>query len=236
MEKVAIKDLILRTCLMTLAMTVFSFGMTLFLATQWGSSALPTLQQALFQKFGIDYGLSNVLFNGVILLIFLFWDRRYFHVGTLVVLLLPGYVMDFARYILGFLFEMNLSIPMCVLLLAIGSVLCAMGMSVYYPSGIGMGAQDMIILKLQAIFKISFKVAYYIMNGTILILGIALGGSWGVGTLVSLFVIGYLAEFFMKFTKVPVYRLTHQYARLSREFPEKAKELGLYQEEDIKLS
>lgn len=69
------------------------------------------------------------------------------------------------------------------------------------------------------------------MNGTILVIGIALGGSWGVGTLVSLFVIGYLAEFFMKFTRIPFYRLTHQNDRLIKEFPEKAVELGLIAEE-----
>lgn len=177
MEKVSVKNAIIRMLYMMFAMTLFSFGMILFLAGNLGSTSVATLQQAMYNNYNVSFGVSNFIINGSVLLIFLIIDRKYFHVGTLLVLVWPGVAMDFARYLLNPLFTLQMTLPLALVLSVAGAVLCATGLSIFLPTGVGLGPMDMLVFKIQEKLKISFKIAYYMVNGVFLVAGILLGGS-----------------------------------------------------------
>ncbi len=81
-----------------------------------------------------------------------------------------------------------------VALLGVGTVMLAVGVAFYLASDLGASAQDSLFVGLYQRYRVRPGIIRFVMDGTLVVVGIALGGQFGVGTFVLTVAIPLLIE------------------------------------------
>jgi uncharacterized membrane protein YczE len=171
----------------------FGFGIALFLRANLGLAPWDIFHKGLSKKLDISIGLVIV---GVGLLLLLLWIplRQRPGVGTILNAIEIGLVVNLTKPLIGEpdqLFIRALMVIAGVLVIGLGSAL-------YIGAGLGSGPRDGLMLGLSkrsiAGRQISIRVARTVVEITVMIAGLFLGGSIGIGTLIFMFGIGPLVQ------------------------------------------
>jgi uncharacterized membrane protein YczE len=89
-----------------------------------------------------------------------------------------------------------------VALLVCGIVVIAVGSALYIGAGLGTGPRDSLMMLVARKTKLSIGASRAIVEGSALVIGIVLGGSAGVGTVVFAVTIGPAVQLFFKLFKM----------------------------------
>ena len=171
----------------------FGFGITLFLRANLGLAPWDIFHKGLSKKLDISIGLVIV---GVGLLLLLLWIplRQRPGVGTILNALEIGFVVNLTKPLVG---EPD-QLVMRTLMVIAGVLVIALGSALYIGAGLGSGPRDGLMLGLSkrsiAGRQISIRLARTVIELTVMVAGLFLGGSIGVGTLIFMFGIGPLVQ------------------------------------------
>jgi uncharacterized membrane protein YczE len=165
----------------------FGFGITLFIRANLGLAPWDIFHKGLSEKLDVSIGLVIV---GVGLLLLLLWIplRQKPGVGTVLNALEIGFVVNLTKPLIG---EPDQLVMSTFMVIALGSAL-------YIGAGLGSGPRDGLMLGLSQRSiggrRISIRVARTTIELTVMIAGLFLGGSIGIGTLIFMFGIGPLVQ------------------------------------------
>ena len=171
----------------------FGFGITLFIRANLGLAPWDIFHKGLSEKLDVSIGLVIV---GVGLLLLLLWIplRQKPGVGTVLNALEIGFVVNLTKPLIG---EPD-QLVMRTLMVIAGVLVIALGSALYIGAGLGSGPRDGLMLGLSQRSiggrRISIRVARTTIELTVMIAGLLLGGSIGVGTLIFMFGIGPLVQ------------------------------------------
>ena len=171
----------------------FGFGITLFLRANLGLAPWDIFHKGLSKKLDISIGLVIV---GVGLLLLLLWIplRQRPGVGTILNALEIGFVVNLTKPLVG---EPDQLVVRTLMVIA-GVLVIALGSALYIGAGLGSGPRDGLMLGLSkrsiAGRPISIRLARTVIELTVMVAGLFLGGSIGVGTLIFMFGIGPLVQ------------------------------------------
>jgi uncharacterized membrane protein YczE len=171
----------------------FGFGITLFLHANLGLAPWDIFHKGLSKKLDLSIGLVIV---GVGLLLLLLWIplRQRPGVGTILNALEIGFVVNLTKPLIG---EPDQLIIRALMVIA-GVLVIGLGSALYIGAGLGSGPRDGLMLGLSKYSikgrQISIRVARTAVEITVMIAGLLLGGSIGVGTLIFMFGIGPLVQ------------------------------------------
>ena len=171
----------------------FGFGIALFLRANLGLAPWDIFHKGLSKKLDISIGLVIV---GVGLLLLLLWIplRQRPGVGTILNALEIGFVVNLTKPLVG---EPD-QLVMRTLMVIAGVLVIALGSALYIGAGLGSGPRDGLMLGLSkrsiAGRPISIRLARTVIELTVMVAGLFLGGSIGVGTLIFMFGIGPLVQ------------------------------------------
>lgn len=181
----------LARCIIGLAF--FGFGITLFIRADLGLAPWDIFHKGLSKKLDISIGL---VIEGVGVLLLLLWIplRQRPGVGTILNALEIGLVVDLTRPWIG---EPD-QVLARILMVLLGLVVIGVGSALYIGAGLGPGPRDGLMLglskKSMAGRAISIRLARTVIEISVVIAGLFLGGTVGVGTLVFMFGIGPLVQ------------------------------------------
>ena len=181
----------LARCIAGLAL--FGFGITLFLRANLGLAPWDIFHKGLSKKLDISIGLVIV---GVGLLLLLLWIplRQRPGVGTILNAIEIGLVVNLTKPLIG---EPDQLIIRALMVIA-GVLVIGLGSALYIGAGLGSGPRDGLMLGLSKYairgHQISIRVARTFVELTVMVAGLFLGGSIGVGTLIFMFGIGPLVQ------------------------------------------
>lgn len=181
----------LARCIIGLAF--FGFGITLFIRANLGLAPWDIFHKGLSEKLDVSIGLVIV---GVGLLLLLLWIplRQKPGVGTVLNALEIGFVVNLTKPLIG---EPD-QLVMRMLMVIAGVLVIALGSALYIGAGLGSGPRDGLMLGLSQRSiggrRISIRVARTTIELTVMIAGLFLGGSIGIGTLIFMFGIGPLVQ------------------------------------------
>ncbi|MDX6397927.1 MAG: hypothetical protein QOJ43_1335 [Gaiellaceae bacterium] len=168
-------------------------GIACFLESELGLPPWDVLHQGLAEQLGISFGAANVVVSVVILA--LAWLlRARIGLGTFLNALLIG------SFLIGLtaldpvasLSDESLGVRIC--LLALAMVCFGLGSAFYISAAMGAGPRDSLMLVLSARFGVRIGVARTALELAALALGFALGGTFGLGTVVFALGIGPAVE------------------------------------------
>ena len=171
----------------------FGFGITLFIRANLGLAPWDIFHKGLSEKLDVSIGLVIV---GVGLLLLLLWIplRQKPGGGTVLNALEIGFVVNLTKPLIG---EPDQLVMRTFMVIA-GVLVIALGSALYIGAGLGSGPRDGLMLGLSQRSiggrRISIRVARTTIELTVMIAGLFLGGSIGIGTLIFMFGIGPLVQ------------------------------------------
>ena len=178
---------------------IMAYSITLFLKADIGADPLTLFIDGLSNLLGKSYGDTSIYYTGTILAIGLIVARKYISIGTFLGVICLGPFVNLFEPITESMFGNDMSVFARIMLMLLAQVLLCLAIGFIISIRFGMGGTDAILFKLNEKFKIKYqhlKVAVDTINA---ILGVILGGTIGIGTLVAVCTTGFLSVIFVRF-------------------------------------
>lgn len=182
---------LIRLVLLYVGLVVFGFSLALIVAAELGNAPWDVFHQGVSDLIGLSIGVVVILTSGVVLLGWIPLRERV-GIGTISNAVVVGLALDASLAVLP---ELTTWAPRAGALVA-GVVLNGMATGMYVGAGLGPGPRDGLMTGL-ARRGWSIRLVRTTIELVVLATGIALGGTFGVGTVVFAATIGPLAQVFI---------------------------------------
>ena len=196
------RELAVRVVLLLAGLCVAHLGVTLFLQSDLGSDPFNVFVQGLFRGIpwpafaAMTHGRTHLLVSLVILLVLLAVDLSYVGIGTVLCMALGGPIIDVYTLWLSPVIHGGLPLPLRLALLVAGCVILAFGMTIVIRSRAGTGPNDLVAVVLSDKLRKPFGPVRIGVDLTFALVGLALGGVVGLGTVICAFLVGPAAQLF----------------------------------------
>lgn len=202
MKRRSFREMAVRVVLLLIGLWIAHLGVTLFLQTNLGSDPFNVFVQGLFRAIpwpewaGMTHGRVHLLVSLLIMVVLLVVDRSYVGIGTVLCMALGGPIIDvYTLWLSPFLNE-KLPLAVRVPMLAVGCVILAFGMTIVIRSQAGTGPNDLVAVVLSDKSRKPFGPVRIGVDLTFALVGFALGGVVGIGTIICAFLVGPAAQLF----------------------------------------
>lgn len=185
-------------------LTIAHLGVTLFLLTNLGSDPYNVLVQGVYRTLSnltgwefLTHGRVHIALCFLIILILLATDKTYIKIGTVLCMIFGGPIIDMFTLILKPVVSENSPLPYKLIILALGCVILAYGMTIVIKSDAGTGPNDLVAVVISDKTKRSFGIVRVITDISFVLAGFLLGGSVGLGTVICAACVGPVANIFL---------------------------------------
>ena len=141
----------------------------------------------------MPYGTGAALINIIIILLIYCYKKKYIHISSFLAIFLIGYSADFLMYVLGYL-DINTTFQINLVLSIVGCYFQALGTVIYIQAGLGVGALDVVAEIVSDEFNFDYQVVRMLYDAILLMIGFALGGIVGLGSILSLVLSGWMMK------------------------------------------
>lgn len=179
------------TVVVGLALT--GVGIAALIQSGLGLGAWDVLHEGIAEHTGLSFGLVVILVTVVALVPYWPLGERV-HIGTVLNIFVAGIVID---AVLSWTSPAD-SWWLRIVFMVSGVVVFALGQGIYLAPKLGAGAREGLMMGIHRRFGVSIRLTRFLLEAGILVLGILLGGSIGVGTIVFTVAIGPLVQVAMR--------------------------------------
>lgn len=155
---------------------------------------------------GMSFGNWQLIMNIAILIVVYFTVRHCIGLGTVVNMVGVGYIADFICWIANDQLGITMTLPLRIVLMAIGMLFASLGAAMYMTADLGIAPYDSVAFIIQKLSrnKVSFRIGRILSDVTVMIVGIVfclLAGNkiWtvvGFGTVINAVCNGPLIQLF----------------------------------------
>jgi uncharacterized membrane protein YczE len=186
------RELVRRMPRLLVGIVFLGTGIAMMVRSRLGLSPWDVMHQGIARHTGLSIG---VVIIGLGLVILLLWIplRQRFGIGTVLNTLTVGLITDVGLEVIGVPGVLALR----WLLLVAGVLVIAFGMSLYISAGLGPGPRDGLMTGISA-KGLPLWIVRTAIELVALVVGYALGGDVGVGTVIFAFAIGPLGHWFIE--------------------------------------
>jgi uncharacterized membrane protein YczE len=169
------------------------FGVAIGLMLQSGLGLPPwdVLHQGLSLQFGLTVGLGSILTSFVVLLLWLPLRERY-GIGTLLNAVIVGAMIDATAAVV----PESSNTGWAVAMMTTGILLSAVASGMYIGANLGSGPRDGLMTGI-ARRGSSIRLTRVTIEVTVLVVGVLLGGTFGIGTILYALLMGPFVQFFL---------------------------------------
>lgn len=175
---------------------IIALGINLSLYADLGTNPWGTFHQGVSRITPFTFGQVTQL-TGVVIILLSLVIRIYPGIGTILNMIFIGLFVDWMDH-LNFISTPD-SLLMKIVFLTIGTFLFNYGVYIYLSCELGAGPRDGLMVGLVKITGKSVSVIRPTIEVTIVIVGILLGGSYGIGTILNAFGGGYVLSTIFNF-------------------------------------
>lgn len=172
-----------------------------------GLSPWDVFHQGLSKITGITIGQANIIIGVLFVIIGICFGQK-LGVGTILNMLLIGQFIDLIMYLDIIPIASNMITG--IIMMIIGMLLMGYGCYLYISCGLGCGPRDGVMLVLNKLLKKPIKYIRAGMEILVLILGAILGGTVGLGTVISAMFLGYSIQLVFKLRSFDVTKVEHK--------------------------
>ena len=202
--KRSLREWLIRVIILMIGLTIAHLGVTLFLLTELGSDPFNVLIQGLFRTLSsltgwafLTHGRVHIAVSLLIILALLLTDRSYIKIGTLLCMVCGGPIIDFFTLLLTPLFADISALPVRIIILAVGCVILAYGMTIVIKSDAGTGPNDLVAIVISDKLHRKFSIVRVAVDVCFVAAGWLLGGTFGLGTVICAALVGPVAGIFL---------------------------------------
>ncbi|HEY7823631.1 MAG TPA: hypothetical protein VIG24_12385 [Acidimicrobiia bacterium] len=185
------KNLRRRFVQLIIGLVLFGVGIAMMLQSGLGLPPWDVLHQGLTEEFGITVGIWSIIISVAILVLWLPLREKY-GVGTVLNAIIIGVVIDIGAIVI----PRPESVWWEIVLMLGGIVLIGLASGMYIGANLGPGPRDGLMTAI-ARRGPSIRLTRWGLEIVVLIIGILLGGTFGVGTIAFAVFIGPIVQFFL---------------------------------------
>lgn len=184
-----------------IGLTIAHLGVSLFLVSELGSDTFTVMIQGISLSVGLTIGTCHVIALIFLLLLMLITTKGYVKPGTVVCAFCGGWIIDFFLWLIGD--RISAASPMWLRLLVMlaGCIILSLGMSIVIESNSGTGPNDLIAIiltdKINEKKPVQFQFVRITCDICFIIVGVLLGGKFGIGTIAAALLVGPTVQFFL---------------------------------------
>ena len=176
---------------------IAAYGITLALYAGFGGATLAVLWQGISRTFHISIGMASLIVAIVMIVFAFFYDRSQIHIGTILYQIVYSLCVDlFAN---AHVYSTHLWVNALIMLL--GVMLFAVGTGFYAAASLGRGSYEALTFSLAEKNGWQVKVVRMILDIVMVIVGVLLGGKFGICTIVTIIISGPIIQFTASKTK-----------------------------------
>ncbi len=198
------KEWILRIIILMVGLTIAHLGVTLFLLSNLGADPFNVFVQGVFRSLNglfptgiLTHGRTHIVISLLIIFILLIVDRSYIKIGTILCMACGGPIIDFFTWILGNILPAEIHIAGRILMLVLGCIILAYGMTIVIKSEAGTGPNDLVAVVISDKTHGKFSIIRLLVDAVFTLIGFLFGGVVGAGTIVCVALVGPVAGFFL---------------------------------------
>lgn len=185
-------------------------GIVLTINANLGLSPWDVLHEGISKTTGITMGNANILVSAIVLVLNVFLGER-LGLGTLLNMVIIGRLIDIIM--LNDLIHMANDFVSGILMLIIGMIILSIGCYLYIGVGLGSGARDGMMVALQKRSGRPIRVVRGSLEIGAVVIGFLLGGTIGIGTIITSIGLGYCMQFIFKIFNFNVVSVKHRYIK-----------------------
>lgn len=161
-------------------------GMGMLIRVGIGSDSLSCFYEGIAGKLNITAGTVSLITNLSFVVIVYFLDKKKIGISTFIFMILGKYPIDF---FFDHFFTPD-SLIVAIILDIVICIIIGVGCAVIIAADLGVTAYDSLTLSVTEVLKKKYIIVRYTIDGIFLILGILLGGTIGIGTIIAFALIG----------------------------------------------
>lgn len=176
-----------RMMIFMVGMLLFSMGIAQAVHVQYlGIHPWEVLHVGLYHKYGLSIGTWSILIGVVLIAVTLILDRRYIRFGTFLNVFCVGWLVDFWLWLdilphaQGLLFD--------IVLLFLSMVFMGIGGGMNNAARLGSGPRDGFMLAISDRLSVSIRKVRIVMETSVIVLGILVGGPLFICTFLYTFI------------------------------------------------
>ncbi|NLZ82152.1 MAG: hypothetical protein GX915_00640 [Clostridiales bacterium] len=202
-----------RVIAVLIAVILMGFSLSFLIRVNFGTDPASTMNLGIARKLGISFGLWQVLFNGLLLIVVIILDRSQIGIGTLANMVLIGYSSDLFTWLFdmvipeGMFADENFILRLVVLIPSL--ILFIFAAATYMSVELGTSAYDAVAFIIADKFdKKYFRIIRICYDVAAAVIGSFLGSTIGFVTVVVAIALGPVIAFVKEkldkyFDKVP---------------------------------
>ncbi|HHX12141.1 MAG TPA: hypothetical protein GX731_04910 [Clostridiales bacterium] len=176
-----------------IAVILMGLSLSFLIRVNFGTDPASTMNLGLAQKFGMSFGTWQILFNGLLLIAVLIFDRRQVGIGTVANMVIIGYSTDFFTWIFDLFIPENLftNFIVRVAVLIPSLILFIFAAATYMSVELGSSPYDAVAFIIaDKLKKIPFRIVRICYDVAAAAIGYLLGSTIGLVTVVVAFALG----------------------------------------------
>lgn len=177
--------------LLTLAANlVIGFAMGFMHDMNVGADPITVLIGGIANALQVSEGTAASLLNAAFFAFVLLFNRRDIKCATVISIFTLGTFMDLALFVIRRLVPSNLPFAVRVLISGVSSAVMGLAIGFYLFLQIGASPTDGVMRWFHKQFHLPYRYCTWIFYGISMIVGYLLGGTVGIGTVLSLYLVG----------------------------------------------
>ncbi len=175
---------------------ISELGIGCYYACGLGTDPISVFVDGLHNISGMSYGNISTICNVIQAILIFIFIREYLGIGTLIGVLIGGPLIDVFETLVRTSFPLETTtLPVRIIILLVGLLTTGIGYGLGIVSKMGIGCFQFIPLFLTKKTKIDLKYTQMFSDATFFLIGFLLGGVVGIGTIVGVFLTGFILSF-----------------------------------------
>lgn len=170
---------------------VAAYGITLALYAGFGGATLAVLWQGISKTFHISIGTSSMIVAIIMIIFVFFYDKSQIQIGTILYQIVYSICVDLFTNVHIY----SKYIWVNILIMLLGVILFAIGTGVYAAASLGRGSYEALTFSLAEKNDWQVKVVRIVLDIIMVIVGVMLGGRFGICTIVTIVISGPVIQF-----------------------------------------
>lgn len=174
---------------------IMGIGISLTIAVNLGSDPMTMFWIGVSKMLHISVGQANLLVCAILLVYVFFANRKHIHVGSILNPIVIALVTDN----MTFLSFQDYSYSIRIIIMIIGLIILAFGIAFYALADYGKGAYEAVVFTLSEKRNLSIGVVRTSADILLAILGVLLGATFAIGSLLAIIFMGTSIQLCIKF-------------------------------------
>lgn len=187
-----------------LGVAILALGASILNVAGVGLDPNTAMNSGISSKLGTSLGIFQLCANAVILLFVFIFGRKLIGIGTVINMVLAGFLIDGFSSLYYKLFSFQMTFTYQVIYLIVGVLLFTLGASLYMSANLGNAPYDAIAPIIVEKTNFEYRKVRVCQDVIVVLIAFCFSGPIGVGTVINAFFTGPLIDFWNKKVSHPL--------------------------------